>query len=105
MEITPATETAAATQISAELERRAFSKIAWRLLPILTVSYLFDYMDRNNVGFAGLTMNRAVGLTAAQFGTGAGILFLGYCLFELPSNVALHRFGTRLWLSRIMITW
>jgi ACS family tartrate transporter-like MFS transporter len=87
------------------LERRTFTKIAWRLLPLLTISYLLDYMDRNNVGFAALSMNRAVGLTATQFGTGAGILFLGYCLFELPSNIALHRFGTRAWIARIMITW
>jgi MFS transporter, ACS family, tartrate transporter len=88
-----------------EFERRTFAKIAWRLLPLLTVSYFLDYMDRNNVGFAALSMNRAVGLTATQFGIGAGILFLGYCFFELPSNVALHRFGARAWIARIMITW
>lgn len=88
-----------------ELEKRTFAKIAWRLLPLLTIAYVLDYMDRNNVGFAALTMNREVGLSASQFGTGAGILFLSYCLFEVPSNVALHRFGTRVWLARIMITW
>src|ERR1700733_15413264 len=88
-----------------EFERRTFAKIAWRLLPLLSISYLLDYMDRNNVGFAALSMNRAVGLTATQFGTGAGILFLGYCFFELPSDIALHRFGTRAWIARIMITW
>ena len=88
-----------------ELERRAFSKVAWRLTPILTVSYFLNYLDRNNVGFAALTMNREIGLTATQFGAGAGILFLGYCVFEIPSNVALYRFGARVWISRIMITW
>jgi MFS family permease len=88
-----------------ELERRAFNKVAWRLTPILTVSYFLNYLDRNNVGFAALTMNHALGLSATQFGAGAGILFLGYCFFEIPSNVALYRFGARVWISRIMITW
>ena len=91
--------------IVSELERRAFSKVAWRLTPILTISYFLNYLDRNNVGFAALTMNRQIGLTATQFGAGAGILFLGYCFFEIPSNVALYRFGARVWISRIMITW
>src|ERR1035438_7849572 len=103
MDITSTANQAATMSISTEVERRAFNKIAWRLVPLLSISYVLNYMDRNNVGFAGLTMNRQVGLTAGQFGTGAGILFLGYCFFELPSNIALHRFGSRMWLSRIMI--
>jgi len=88
-----------------QLERRAFRKVAWRLGPVLTVSYFLNYLDRNNVGFAALTMNREIGLTATQFGAGAGILFLGYCFFEIPSNIALYRVGARIWISRIMITW
>jgi MFS transporter, ACS family, tartrate transporter len=88
-----------------ELERRAFTKVAWRLGPILTLSYFLNYLDRNNVGFAALTMNREIGLSATQFGAGAGILFLGYCFFEIPSNIALYRIGARIWISRIMITW
>jgi len=88
-----------------DLERRAFKKVAWRLMPLLSVGYVLNYLDRNNVGFAALTMNREIGLTATQFGTGAGILFFGYCLFEVPSNLALYRFGARLWISRIMVTW
>jgi ACS family tartrate transporter-like MFS transporter len=88
-----------------ELERRTFAKVAWRLGPILTISYFLNYLDRNNVGFAALTMNREIGLTATQFGAGAGIFFLGYCFFEIPSNIALYRVGARLWIARIMITW
>ncbi len=82
-----------------------FRRIAWRLLPLLTAAYVVNFLDRTNVGFAAITMNRAVGLSPAQFGYGAGILFLGYCLFELPSNLALYRFGARIWLGRIMLTW
>ncbi len=86
-------------------ERIVFSKMAWRILPLLTLAYIVNFLDRTNVGFAALTMNKAVGLTAAQFGYGAGILFLGYCVFEVPSNIALYKFGARRWLARIMITW
>jgi MFS family permease len=82
-----------------------FAKIGWRLMPILILSYVFNYLDRNNVGFAALTMNQAIGLTATQFGFGAGVFFLGYCLLEIPSNIALYRVGARRWLSRIMISW
>jgi sugar phosphate permease len=90
---------------SQEAERRVFAKIGWRLMPVLILSYIFNYLDRNNVGFAGLTMNQAIGLTATQFGFGAGVFFVGYCVFEIPSNMALYRVGARVWLSRIMISW
>jgi MFS transporter, ACS family, tartrate transporter len=83
----------------------AFRKIMWRLMPLLTVAYILNYLDRGNIGFAALQMNKEIGLTAAQFGFGAGILSLGYCLFEMPSNLALYRFGARVWIARIMITW
>lgn len=86
-------------------ETAVFRKIAWRLMPLLTIGYILNYLDRNNIGFAALQMNHEVGLTPAQFGFGAGILSLGYCAFEIPSNVALYRFGARRWLARIMITW
>jgi len=85
--------------------RRLFSKVAWRLLPVLIVAYIFNYLDRNNIGFAALTMNREIGLTATQFGRGAGILFLGYCFLEVPSNMILYRVGARRWIARIMISW
>jgi ACS family tartrate transporter-like MFS transporter len=84
---------------------RVFNKVAWRLLPVLTIAYVFNYLDRNNIGFAALTMNRELGLTATQFGRGAGILFVGYCFLEVPSNMILYRVGARRWLARIMISW
>ncbi len=80
-------------------------KNAFRLLPILTLAYTINYLDRTNISFAALTMNKDIGLTATQYGRGAGIFFLAYCLFEVPSNLALYRFGARLWIARIMISW
>jgi sugar phosphate permease len=94
-----------AVSSAADAERRVFAKIGWRLMPILILAYIFNYLDRNNVGFAGLTMNQAIGLSATQFGLGAGVFFVGYCLLEVPSNIALYRIGARVWLARIMITW
>ena len=88
-----------------DVERAAFRKAAWRLVPFLTFAYLLNYMDRNNVGFAALTMNADTGLTATQFGFGAGLLFFSYSAFEIPSNIALYRYGARTWIARIMITW
>src|SRR5215469_8063694 len=85
--------------------QRALSKAAWRFLPILTVAYILNYLDRTSVGFAALTMNRDLGLTAYQFGWGAGLLFASYSLFEIPSDLILYRFGARRWIARIMITW
>ncbi len=86
-------------------QEKILRKNAIRLLPILTFAYLINYLDRTNISFAALTMNRDIGLTATQYGRGAGIFFIGYCLFEIPSNLALYRFGARLWIARIMITW
>jgi len=91
--------------VAETIERVAFRKIIWRLMPLLTVSYILNYLDRSNIGFAALQMNKGLGLSAAQFGFGAGILSLGYCTFEIPSNLALYRFGARKWIARIMITW
>ncbi len=97
--------TAAAAERAA-VERKVFAKIGWRLMPVLTTAYILNYLDRTNVSFAALTMNQSVGLTATQFGLGSGLFFfLGYCLLEIPSNVALYRYGARRWLSRIMISW
>jgi ACS family tartrate transporter-like MFS transporter len=81
-------------------------KAAWRLLPFLCFVYFVAYLDRVNVGFAALTMNADLGLTATQFGLGSGVFFFtSYFLFEVPSNVALKRFGARIWIARIMVTW
>lgn len=88
-----------------ELEKAVIRKAAWRILPIIMVCYFAAFLDRVNIGFAALTMNQDLGLTAAQFGFGAGIFFLGYVLFELPSNLVLARVGARRWIARILITW
>jgi ACS family tartrate transporter-like MFS transporter len=80
-------------------------KVALRFVPLLTIAYLFNYLDRTSLGFAALTMNQQLGLSAGQFGFAAGIFFLGYSLFEIPSNLMLYRFGARRWLARIMISW
>jgi MFS family permease len=83
----------------------ALRKAGWRFIPLLVVTYVLNYLDRTCIGFAALTMNRDIGLSPAQFGFGAGVFFLSYCLCEIPSNAALYRFGARRWLARIMITW
>jgi len=83
----------------------AVRKAALRFVPLLTIAYLFNYLDRTSLGFAALTMNKQLGLTPSQFGFAAGILFLGYTLFEIPSNLMLYRVGARRWLARIMISW
>ncbi|AWN41771.1 MFS transporter [Methylobacterium durans] len=80
-------------------------KVLWRLVPFLMLCYFVAFLDRVNVGFAALTMNRDLGLSAAVYGLGAGIFFLGYFLFEVPSNIILEKVGARRWIARIMITW
>jgi len=87
------------------IEQRTLSKVSWRLLPLIVVIYFVAYMDRTNVSFASLSMNQDLGFTAYIYGWGAGIFFLGYFLFEVPSNVILEKTGARLWIARIMITW
>jgi MFS family permease len=87
------------------IQESALKKAAWRLVPLLTLAYLFSYLDRNSIGFAALTMNQDLGLTATQFGAAAGWFFLSYTLCEVPSNIALYRFGARLWIAIILIAW
>jgi len=88
-----------------ELSAVALRKVTWRLIPFLFLLYIITWLDRVNVGFAGLQMNADLGFSSATFGFGSGIFFLGYCLFEIPSNIILERVGARLWIARIMVTW
>jgi ACS family tartrate transporter-like MFS transporter len=91
--------------MASELERRTLRKISWRILPFVMLLYFVAYIDRVNIGFASLTMNRDLGFSSAVFGLGAGIFFVGYFLFEVPSNIILDKVGARLWIARVMITW
>ncbi|WP_434718363.1 MFS transporter [Paraburkholderia sp. A1BS-2L] len=86
-------------------EEATYRKVAWRLIPLLMLCYVVAYLDRVNVGFAKLQMSAALNLSDAVYGFGAGIFFIGYFLFEVPSNVILHRVGARVWIARIMVTW
>lgn len=83
----------------------AVDKITLRLIPFLFLLYLLNFLDRVNVGFAALSMNRDLGFGPAVYGFGAGIFFIGYCLFEVPSNLVLYRTGARIWIARIMVSW
>lgn len=88
-----------------ELGARTMRKVITRLVPFMALLYFANYLDRVNVGFAALTMNEDLKFSPTVYGTGAGILFLGYVLFQVPSNLALQRMGTRLWVTIIMVIW
>ncbi len=87
------------------LEAATYRKVAWRLLPLLFLCYVLAYLDRVNVGFAKLQMQGDLGFTDTAYGIGAGVFFIGYFLFEVPSNLILERVGARIWIARIMILW
>jgi MFS transporter, ACS family, tartrate transporter len=87
------------------VEKRTIAKVSLRLVPFLMLCYFVAYLDRVNVGFAALTMNKDLGLSSTVFGFGAGIFFFSYFIFEVPSNLALERFGARKWIARIMVSW
>jgi ACS family tartrate transporter-like MFS transporter len=91
--------------MSAELETRVLRKITWRIVPFVMLLYFIAFIDRVNIGFAALTMNKDLGFSPTVFGFGAGIFFLGYFLFEVPSNLVLDKVGARIWIARVMITW
>lgn len=93
------------TRTPEEVGASAMKKAIWRLGPFLGLLYLVAYMDRNNAGFAKLEMTTALQITEAAFGFAAGIFFIGYLLFEVPSNLLLERFGARKWIARIMVSW
>ena len=88
-----------------QLEARVIRKVTWRLFPFMIILTMVNFLDRVNVGYAALTMNKDLGIDPAVFGFAAGIFFLGYILFEVPSNVLMHRIGANIWLARIMFTW
>ena len=87
------------------LEQTTMRRVTLRILPFIMLLYFISFIDRVNIGFASLEMNAALGLSPAVFGFGAGIFFLGYFIFEVPSNIILHRVGARIWIARVMITW
>src|SRR6187200_1913347 len=88
-----------------ELPNVTLRKVTWRLIPFLFLLYIVAWLDRVNVSFAALQMNSDLGFSPTAYSFGSGIFFLGYCLFEVPSNLILERVGARLWIARIMITW
>ncbi len=95
----------AADRAAAEIGRTALAKVGRRLLPFLLLLYVVAWLDRVNIGFAALQMNHALGFSDSVYGFGAGVFFLGYALFEVPSGLVLARVGARRWIARIMVTW
>jgi ACS family tartrate transporter-like MFS transporter len=91
--------------ISSDIEKSTVRAMYWRILPFLVLCYIISFLDRVNVGFAALYMNSDLGFSATVYGFGAGIFSLGYFIFEVPSNLILHKVGARIWIARIMITW
>jgi hypothetical protein len=94
--------TLAVTPAKSEIETSTIRAISWRLIPFLVLAYFFSYLDRVNLGFAALTMNAELKFTPLIFAWGAGIFFIGYFIFEVPSNLALEKFGASRWIARIM---
>src|ERR1700756_5600267 len=86
-------------------EKAIMRSVAWRLVPLLGIGYFVNALDRSNVAVAALTMNKALGFTAAEYGLGAGAFFWSYILFQVPSNVVLARMGARRWIAIIMLAW
>src|SRR3978361_231658 len=100
-----ATALAASSAAKSALETSTIRAISWRLIPFLMLAYFFSYLDRVNLGFAALTMNAELKFSPIVFAWGAGIFFIGYFIFEVPSNLALEKFGASRWIARIMVTW
>lgn len=94
-----------ASEMATETNGQVYKKVAWRLVPFLCLCYLAAYLDRVNVGFAKLQMLSDLSFSNTVYGLGAGIFFLGYVLFEVPSNILLHKVGAKLWIARIMVSW
>ena len=96
---------ASGTPSGSRIERDTLRQVTWRLMPLLLITYIVAWLDRVNVGFAALQMNHDLGFSATVYGFGAGVFFVGYALCEIPSNLALCRYGARRWIARIMVTW
>ena len=105
MNTTTLPRSAAAAKAPRAEQEAAYAKVTWRLIPLLFICYVAAYLDRVNVGFAKLQMLKDLQFSEAIYGLGAGIFFIGYFIFEVPSNLLLHRFGARKWIARIMISW
>lgn len=88
-----------------DIDARVARKLTLRIIPFVMLLYFVSFLDRVNVGFAAITMNKAIGLSPTAFGLGGGLFFVGYFLFEVPSNLILHRVGARRWIARVMVTW
>ena len=87
------------------IEKRTIQKLRTRIIPFIFVLYIVAFIDRINIGFAALTMNKELVITSPQYGFDFGIFFFGYFIFEIPSNLLLHKIGARIWIARILITW
>lgn len=98
-------ETTTSNSSQQAIEEALYRKVAWRLIPLLLACYVVAYLDRVNVGFAKLQMMDQLGFSDTIYGLGAGMFFIGYFLFEVPSNIILHKMGARVWIGRIMISW
>jgi MFS family permease len=104
--MTTSTATTAALPARAlSQEDSVYARVSRRIVPLIMLCYVFAYLDRVNVGFAKLQMTQALNFSDTVYGLGAGIFFIGYFLFEVPSNLLLHKIGARVWIARIMITW
>jgi MFS transporter, ACS family, tartrate transporter len=103
--MSPSTISTVAGERRSDIEASTIRAISWRLIPFLVLAYFFSYLDRVNLGFAALTMNAELKFTPLIFAWGAGIFFIGYFIFEVPSNLALEKFGASRWIARIMVTW
>src|SRR5689334_3815280 len=94
-----------ADAVTPEFERAVVRKVFLRIIPLLFILYIIAYIDRANIGYAALQMNAELALSSEAFGFAAGVFFIGYFLFEVPSNVMMNKYGARVWIARILITW
>ncbi|HZS80885.1 MAG TPA: MFS transporter [Herbaspirillum sp.] len=99
------TTSGAVANAKTQERNRVYAKVFWRIMPFLMLCYVIAYLDRVNIGFAKLQMSIDLGFSETVFGLGAGVFFIGYFLFEVPSNILMHKVGARVWIARIMITW